>query len=321
LKAVRLSELPFLQSVDERDIDFVLLEEFHSEPEFVRWFTSKILGDSNKNIDFVGAWHSVSDPRLGESDIILLVRSDSVQTGILIENKIDAFAQPNQASRYIARGSSGKIEADWDNFVTVIVAPTRYLTSDVEASHYDARVSYEEIRDWLQTNTPATRRREFRLRVLGEAIEQNRRGRVRHTDERVAAFFRDFWQLANAEFPELEMHRNDNAAANNTWPEFRPQHLRDGYQRTFFYYKTDAGVVDIEFRGLQKRLSELRRLNEPLLVNGVRLLGRGKTAAALTVDAPRMNSTLPLAEQIPQAREALAAARKVSDALKDFRFD
>jgi hypothetical protein len=316
----RLKDLPFLQSVDERDIDFVLLEECHSEPEFVRWFAHKVITDCGDKVEFAGAWHSVSDPRLGESDIVLLVRGRTVKTAILIENKIDAFAQPDQAARYIARGTSGKIDADWEDFITVIVAPAKYLKIDTEASRYDARVSYEEIRDWLQANTPATRRRDFRLNVLNAAIEQNRRGRVRHFDERVADFFRALWELANTEFPELEMRKNDNAAANNTWPRFGPQHLRDAYPRTFFYYKTDAGVVDIEFHGLQKQLAELRRLNEALLTDGVRLVAKGRSSVALSIRVPRMNSSLPFAEQIPQAREALAAARKLSELLKRFRF-
>lgn len=79
---MRLSDLPIVQSVDERDIDFVLLEEFHSDPSFVTWFVKRTAGSNIENVEFVGAGHSVSDPRLGESDIILPVRANDVQKAI-----------------------------------------------------------------------------------------------------------------------------------------------------------------------------------------------------------------------------------------------
>jgi hypothetical protein len=316
-----LADLPVLCSVDERDIDFILLEEFHSDATFTTWFVSMAAKQVDSTLQFRGAWHSVSDPKLGESDIILLVRSGSTDTAILIENKIDASAQPDQAQRYTARGNSGTIGADWNRFFTCIVAPAKYLAADTEASSYGGQVSYEAIRDWLVTNTKQTARRDFRIKILNGAIEQNRRGRTRHLDERVATFFRAFWELANAEFPELDMHWSARAAANNTWLEFRPQHLRDLHRKTRFYYKFDACVVDIEFHGLQGRLAELRKRNQPLLTDDVRLIPKGRGTAALSAKAPRMDSTSPFHEQIAQARTALETARKLSSILKHFRID
>jgi hypothetical protein len=41
---------PYIGSVSERDIDFLLLEELHSEPEFVCWFTSVVTGKPPETI-------------------------------------------------------------------------------------------------------------------------------------------------------------------------------------------------------------------------------------------------------------------------------
>jgi hypothetical protein len=314
---MRLIDLPILRTVDERDIDFILLEEFHSDSKFVNWFVTNV-GTSLPPFEFKGAWHSISDPKLGESDIVLLISSGTNDTAILIENKIDAPAQPEQSRRYKDRGLSGKVAANWKEFFTCIVAPKKYLDTHREAESYDAKVSYELIRDWLLSHTPSTARRDFRVKILDSAIEQNRRGRTRHNDERVAEFFRAFWDLAHREFSELEMTRSSDAAANNTWIEFRPPHWRDHYKQTYFYYKMGSGIIDIGFEGLQKDLARLRTENEDLLTDGVQLVARGKTTAALTAVAPKMDATFPFAGQIDKARDALKTALKLSF-LKQFR--
>lgn len=318
---MRLADIPFLQSVDERDIDFVLLEEFHSEPEFVHWFVRKVGGNPASDIEFIGAWHSISDPTLGESDVTLVVAADGIRMGILIENKVDAPAQPDQAGRYFARGDVSQLAGEWERCVSCIVAPVKYLEKDREAAKYNARVSYEEVHEWLRANTPDSKRRQFRLNVIAAAIEQNRRGRAKHSDERVAAFFRDYWQFAQQEFPELQMRKNEDAAANNTWPEFVPAHLKEKHRATSLIHKLNSDCVDLQFGGLQSILPKLIETNRELLVDGVKFVPRGDKAAALTITAPAMVVTEPFAAQISQAREALKAAYKLSVLLRAVQLD
>ncbi len=111
-----MKELNKIEAVSERDIDLLLLEEFNVSADFPRWFY-QLCNPQAKNSTFcVGAWHSVTEPDLGESDLIAMY-SDS--HAILIENKIDAVAQPNQAKRYHLRGERG-IEKDlWQSLQPV----------------------------------------------------------------------------------------------------------------------------------------------------------------------------------------------------------
>src|SRR5688572_21584196 len=97
-----LADKPYLSSLWERDIDFLLLEEFHSEPAFVRWFVSTATGRPLENVSsFDGAWRSVSNAALGgESDLLVLASLADQKHALLIENKIDAIAQPDQGLRY-----------------------------------------------------------------------------------------------------------------------------------------------------------------------------------------------------------------------------
>lgn len=307
-----LADLPFLQSVDERDVDFVLLEEFHSDPAFVRWFFEKVTGKPYNNGRFVGAWHSISDPCLGESDLTVVIESNDKRFGVLIENKIDALAQPEQAGRYSLRATNSKIAGEWHECATCIVAPERYLAVDQEAGKYDARITYEAIHDWLRRNTPETKRRQFRLDIFAMAIKQHRRGRTRHVDERVAMFFREYWSFAEANFAELRMRRHTEAAANNTWADFRPEQLRKRYPHTYLYHKIDKGSVDIHFEGLREHLPRLQEANRNILIEGVELVARGRKTVALTVGVQPMKPTEPFTNQTELARIALKAAYRLN---------
>ena len=85
-----LMDKPTIKYVAERDIDLLLLEEFNANAEFASWFMS-VAFPKEKESECIGAWHSVNDPELGESDLIVLYDRGFA---ILIEKKIDAPVQP-----------------------------------------------------------------------------------------------------------------------------------------------------------------------------------------------------------------------------------
>src|ERR1700693_2158188 len=95
----------YLQRVDERDIDLLLMEEFHVSPDFVTWFCERV---GLKDIEFGGAWHSLTDED-GETDVLLRVRSGDTRMAVLIENKIAAPEQPEQDARYHLRGARARV--------------------------------------------------------------------------------------------------------------------------------------------------------------------------------------------------------------------
>jgi hypothetical protein len=90
----------YLQSVTERDIDLLLMEEFHISDEFVAWFCGDL---GLYGVSPAGAWHSLSDAD-GQSDLLLRVLKERRRIGILIENKVSAPEQDLQAERYHLRG-------------------------------------------------------------------------------------------------------------------------------------------------------------------------------------------------------------------------
>src|SRR6516164_4089717 len=90
-----------LESVAERDIDLLLLEEFHVSDSFARWFWKRAFRQDAPVRARLSAWHSIADTQLGESDLIVAYQDDlGSRLAVLIENKVTAISQPNQAERY-----------------------------------------------------------------------------------------------------------------------------------------------------------------------------------------------------------------------------
>lgn len=87
--------------VSERDMDLLFLEELASSPKFLQIFLSKT---PLKKAVVCSTEQSKTDVQFGESDMTVIVEEDGDKYGLLIEDKIDAVAMPNQSGRYIERG-------------------------------------------------------------------------------------------------------------------------------------------------------------------------------------------------------------------------
>ena len=139
----------FFSDVTERDMDFLFLEEFVCSQEFFNIFTS-LVGINNAKVKSV--YLSLRDASLGESDITVMVESNGEIIGLLIENKIDAVAMPDQAIRYNKRGQKGIKKGDYSRFYVFIIAPSKYLIHNVEAQKYPNKVEYEKILSYYVNN-------------------------------------------------------------------------------------------------------------------------------------------------------------------------
>jgi len=232
-----LEEINRIKSVSERDIDILLLEEFNSNPEFGSWFLSTLFPNKEES-ECMGAWHSVTDSKLGESDLIILYESG---LAILIENKIDAPVQPQQGSRYIERGEKGIKENLWKSFETCMVAPNEYLEKEIDAKKYSATLSYEHINEWFSKIN--NQRVDFKSMMLNEAIEQKRRGYSPETDENVTEFWKSYWEYCRENYPELEMKDPKSKPPHSDWPRFTPSSL--GVPGAVIIHKLHLGFVDL----------------------------------------------------------------------------
>ncbi len=308
MKKKNIEDLRFIEAVQERDIDLLLLEELHVSPKFRKWFAKEITGKKMK--DFVGAWHSISGPN-GESDIVFIFRVQSGEKyALLIENKVGALAQKKQPQRYSERGEEGKVKKDWDECKTCIVAPEKYLQTNKESKDYDSKISYQVISKWFLKNK--SERNRYKSEIITEAIEQNRRGWNQIVDEKTSRFWRDYYKYVSKKYPEFEMKEPSSKSAGESWVRFHPRTLKKKisiHNKLTYLYK-DHGVVDLEFAGYGEKLDKLEQILKPYL-NKNRTLEPTYKSASLRIKLPYIDTTSSFSSQIKKVEEGLKAAKKL----------
>lgn len=301
-----MHDLPCFKSITERDVDLLLLEEFEVSDNLARWFIGVCGLESSGSVLENRIKHSVSQARHGESDLVLLyLTPEDKQATILIENKIDAVQQPDQARRYRVRGDCGISEGFWDAYRTCLVAPSRYFQTLDPTFEYDCQVSYEMVRDWFLSE--GGRRSRFRACVLNEAIEQNRRGWQPVAHERVTAFWKAYWQMASHEYSALNMPEPGLVPENSQWFLFRPRSLRSGCR---LRHKAGHGCVDLEFAGECERIDELEQAHGRVRPESSQYVRAGKSAA-LRIDVPALDLFRSFDSQKDAARIGMQAAMQL----------
>ena len=290
-------------SVHERDVDLLLLEEFHCSERFRRWFVEQVKGSGIDAGAFRGAWHSVTNAKWGESDLeVAFAGSDGRGWMLLIEDKIDAFMQPDQARRYRERGRAYEESGRCGSFKTVIVAPEGYLVP--EDQQFDAVITYESLREWfLREGGP---RGEYRAGLVSAAIEEARRGYQRIPDPRTTEFLDRYWALANTVAPELGMRRPTKPRPKGSgWVYFKPASLPDSVG---IFHKMQNGCVDLQFGGVTSETLEAQYGH--LLLPGMVVTAAAKSSM-IRVSVPPIDPDGDFEAQKSVVREGLEAALNV----------
>jgi hypothetical protein len=161
--------------VEERHIDYILEEEFSVSPDFLEFFLQQArfnasdksrIAECTRDRECM-AVRSVMTAK-GETDLLVKYGTNKgiLPMAILIENKIRAGFQPDQAKRYRARGDEGKGQ-EWSEYWTCLVADTKYFT---EKDDFDAVVSLEALLEYFSTKTDERSR--FRTRILEQTIQK-----------------------------------------------------------------------------------------------------------------------------------------------------
>lgn len=280
----------YLATVQERDVDLLLMEEFHVDGGFVEWFCERV-GVPGARFD--GAWHSVTDAD-GETDLLLRVVAGGDRVGVLVENKISAPAQERQDERYHIRAARAQNAGRFDRFVVCICAPRAYLDGLPGESAYQSEVAYEDISGWYERSRDA--RSAWRRAIMEEAVAQGRRGYRMVVNESVSRFHMEFWEHLQVSHPELTMRRPTPKGGKSNWLLFKGT---GSPKEVGFHVKLDQRVVELGFSG--RTVADLLQAI-PELPEGIRPVQKGGTAA-LSVTTPALDRNRPLSGQ----KDALAA--------------
>ncbi|HEX3036212.1 MAG TPA: hypothetical protein VHT73_14020 [Thermodesulfobacteriota bacterium] len=300
----------FIERVTERDIDLLLLEEFECNMDFRNWFLKKVGLDEAVGADFAGVWHSVTEGELGESDLILYFDSKvSGKLAAMIENKIDAPMQPDQAERYDKRGNIGIEKGHWSKFVTCIVAPECYLAAIANHS-FGYQVSYEEIAEWFSSNSASSCRMSFRSKIFKEAVEENRRSYQVIEDPIVAKFWQQYRQVAEQDFKYLGMKKRGKRGSQAIWPEFSPSYLPEG-KGIRLIHKMQAGNVELMFSGRITDFEHFKNYVSELLEDGMSIEQRDQSTS-VCIKVPVIDKYKAFIDQQESVLLALEAATRLA---------
>lgn len=172
--------IPTLTHATERDIDLLLVEELYATHDFVFWMAAQA-GIAER----IASWdvkHSKRRTRSRrEIDIFIeITHTDGSRTALLIENKIDAGEQPDQAESY--REELALLSDGFNRTAMIIVCPASYRDQKpVFTSKFDVTVTYEMIRDWFanaaeEAGNELVLRYRLRTELFDQAIHKHRRG-------------------------------------------------------------------------------------------------------------------------------------------------
>ncbi|MBR3849040.1 MAG: hypothetical protein IKM36_00965, partial [Oscillospiraceae bacterium] len=141
--------------VSERDMDLLFLEEFAVNKDFRDLFVRQIRDIDLNGYEVVSEEASFVDTALGESDLTIVLENKGHKVALLIEDKINAIAQPRQYERYVKRGNKGVQEKLYHAFYVFLIAPAEYFAGNESAQKYPLKVTYEECRDLFLNRSDA----------------------------------------------------------------------------------------------------------------------------------------------------------------------
>ena len=302
-----------MESIEERDIDLLLLEEFLANVDFLESFVREVFPESPEGWTLEGAWHSVCCAGLGETDLLLVITgAESFAHALMVENKIDANQQPDQAGRYRERGYLGIKNGKWNSFTTCIVAPQEYLDATPEVLDYDRSLSYETLSEMLDRSfeklgiTPE--RSIFRLSLLTKAIKKCRRGYEKIKDEIVTSFWRDYWNASRLKYPEIEMEEPSTEPGEGNWINLYPSVLPKGYQAI---HKLKEGYVDLQLPVKYENILICMDACRDLLDEDMRVV-RTKGSCSIRVIVPQIDPTLSFESQENKAYQGMKVVPRLA---------
>lgn len=273
-KAFRMKDKIYFCDVSEHDMDMLIMEEFICNEEFRKIFLEKL---NIKSCKVDKAYHSLADTN-GESDLTFIVKADGIKYGILIEDKIDAPTMDKQSERYYIRGDEGVKRGEYEKFYILLVCPKVYWEEHQEDKNakYEYIVLYEELRDYLLSKDDL--RSHYKLQIIEQALNAKKKGYQLVVNDDVTAFWKALQQFCEENFPSLYMSYDGKPKGSaSTWIYFKT-----ALKGVRVVYKTEPGLVDLEFDGYGNKISELDEIVSPYKDKSMDVYQIGKAAVVRT---------------------------------------
>ena len=295
-KGGEMLSIELTYSVVESHIDLLFLEEFYSSNEFQNWFIANTIG-VNKNINQVlRTEHSVFESGR-ESDLEITFGGDEGVTLFLIENKIDAQFQTNQAEDYKKRAIEYVKREICSESYTVLFAPEGYISTVKSKNLFDYYISFEHVISFFKSQTQLGNRAEYKIEILQRAIEKfSNKGkkaskgsssyRPTKVNDKMTQFWRNYWNDLLVRIPELNMPKPEPKGPKASYIFLGKSQLRPN---VVIKHKLSDGEVYLEFKNL-KNVQSFIESHRHLLEEGMTLqtVGNVGKAVAFCIRVPEI---------------------------------
>jgi len=297
--------------ISEKDMDLLIIEEFISNDKFAKIFLDKL-----DILDFsvLEAHHSMVDVTYGESDMLFVLESQGKIIGILIEDKIDAIAMPEQYNRYVKRAEILKESSLFSEYHIFIVAPKIYIDTNFEAKKYPNSVTYEELLDYFSKNEGV--RNQYKQVIIGNAINKKLSGYIPIEDEAVTMFWQEYYRFKNEHFPQLNLNEvTGPRGANATWPWFTTEN-----KLVKIAHKSFPGFIDLTFNKLGQYISELKNVFSGYLDDDMTIKKTNKSAC-IRIKVPPIDFKKEFSTYIDEMIICLKSVDRLQNLLKKIDID
>ena len=238
-------------TISERDMDMLFLNAFSTEEEFLQLFIKKtdIKNSSKAIINSIEL--SRTERGLGESDITVVFSIGKKTYGLLIEDKIDAIAMPEQHSRYIKRGNKGIEDGQFDEYEVFIICPEKYYLANNEAKKYEHVVYYEECLAYFEVHQSPIN--EIRKQQIINAIDKAKRPPQVILNEKANEFFKNYLEYQKENYPQLDIRTKDTS--NGYWVRYSVNN-----PNASIHHKIPQGFVDLYIKNKECSIEYLQSL-------------------------------------------------------------
>ncbi len=235
----------------------MLEEEFGVKPAFLSFF----LEHANQHFEAVwtaeersalltsaSSWncHAIrsATTNAGETDVLVIYQCEqdpSSRVAILIEDKIHAGFQKDQAVRYRVRGEAGKLVGHWNHFFTCLVSPEKYSK---DAAGFDTRVPLESISHFFHNVAEPNDRTRFKAAVIDRALSNFAATSLHNIDPVMTAFRASYADQAANFFAQtlVQWEPARDAWYDDSWFSFTHPDLST---KTKIIHKTKKGSVEL----------------------------------------------------------------------------
>ena len=307
--------------VSERDMDLLFLEEFAVNKDFRDLFVRQIRDIDLNGYEVVSEEASFIDAALGESDLTIVLENKGHKVALLIEDKINAVAQPRQYERYVERGNKGVQEMLYDAFYVFLIAPNKYFEGNDSAKKYPLKVTYEDCQKLFAAYTDV--RSGLKYQQLTEAIEQGHKPYTKIVDTTTTSFWDSYVRYMQIHYPDIELKSKvREKSKNGDWPTYKTSlDMKTVYIHHKMKMKgVEYSNIDLTFNGLADHREELKTLLKDMLGDrydpqfGIHKAGK---SAVLRLVAPKcLDWQVPFEEQKDVVDEHLRLVSKLCDAAK-----